>query len=171
MKYKCERCPQIRFNRHDDLLDHLWGQHKIGQQPTCDTCGKTYAKMRGLRRHIKVHFFPFSLRNNYGPFFKNFLQCCLFQEKHLNQFTHHCPVKGCDFKVESKGKLDKHIEVKHPKNPKWQCKECKKTLATQEILVHHLASYLFLGISSFFFDFTQIFGVFFFFRPGDPAAH
>lgn len=140
-------------------IDHFWNNTN-GDYFECEICKGNYKSIEGLERHMKVvHAAALKMPENPATVVT---VPCNFCNKPFTDFEEFCThFLNCPEKVESSNPLvcplcqkaiDKrhnyfsHLRGKHFFVKNWpqyyECKKCKKKLATQELLIVHLATHV-----------------------------
>ena len=133
--YKCEDCIKI-IHQHQQQIDQ---EKKI--EPTCDSCGKTFTKSIGLRKHIlRVH----EGRKKYKC--KNCGKC-FFRRSGLRKHKkcvydgrkdHKCDTCGKSFTTAGYLRMHATMHTVHEGNKDYKCDSCGKSFHQEGHLKRHI---------------------------------
>ncbi|XP_072250585.1 zinc finger protein 1035 [Leuresthes tenuis] len=141
--YKCPDCT-MQFSSKSGLLEHQNKQHMDGKQFKCERCGKTFAKMRYLRKHEGRHRLKDTTDTVVHVVETKFkcAQCHskfnTAQELSLHMRLHAGEYR-CDmcYKSFSQRSLLKHHQESHVGEVVYECTECDKAFAFPHLLEEH----------------------------------
>jgi len=141
--FQCKTC-DARFPNRTRLKNHEMRIHSTDHPNKCEVCGKKYAYMQDLNKHMKSHEakpkFPC---NQCG---KTFARLCNF-EAHVSlfidgvchgEFPYICQECGRGFKKTQS--LGRHLATHYEERP-YQCNNCGKAFKTNDNLLHHMRTH------------------------------
>jgi len=141
--FQCKIC-DARFPNRTRLKNHEMRIHSKDHPNKCEVCGKKYAYMQDLNKHMKSHEakpkFPC---NQCG---KTFARLCNF-EAHVSlyidgvchgEFPYICQECGRGFKKTQS--LGRHLATHYEERP-YQCNNCGKAFKTNDNLLHHMRTH------------------------------
>ncbi|KAM4580879.1 zinc finger protein 1035 [Odontesthes bonariensis] len=141
--YKCLDC-SMQFSSKSGLLEHQNKQHMDGKQFKCERCGKTFAKMRYLKKHEGRHRLKETADTVVHVVETKFkcaqchTKCNTAQELSLHMRLHAGEYR-CDmcYKSFSQRSLLKHHQESHVGEVVYECTECDKAFAFPHLLEEH----------------------------------
>lgn len=113
-------CPYAT-NRKQDLREHMWSKHDLGERIEClkegclkeDGTGKKMSSKKNLKTHDTT--------------------------VHKKIWKFRCKVEGCNFRTQSQALFKDHKNKKHAKKPKlYTCLHCKKDFRGKTNLRRHM---------------------------------
>ncbi|XP_041843175.1 zinc finger protein 1035 [Melanotaenia boesemani] len=145
--YKCSDC-SLQFSSKSALLEHQNKRHQDRKQFECERCGKTFAKMRYLRKHESRHRLKEANNIAVQPVGTKFKcgQCSTKlntpEELSLHMRLHAEEQAGdfrCDmcYKSFSQRSLLKQHQESHVGEVVYECTECDKAFAFPHLLEEH----------------------------------
>lgn len=131
--FVCDLCPKF-YNGNNHLWKHVSKQHKGDPSVTCNICLRTSASRAHLERHkLKYHSDPVERLISRQP-------------NDIEPQTHKCPLCGREFRIRSL--LKKHsksckgikppVQKMQPVNGVFPCSKCGKTFEQQSVLSKHM---------------------------------
>uniref|UniRef100_A0A1B0CXE2 C2H2-type domain-containing protein n=2 Tax=Lutzomyia longipalpis TaxID=7200 RepID=A0A1B0CXE2_LUTLO len=133
----CSYCGRICAKR--SALDiHVKVMHTHESLGVCEYCGRGFATLTHLRRHITVHTGERPFKCDYkdcGQSFREKTSFIVHQRRHTGEKPYQCEICGKSFKDQSTRKI--HYRQHTGENP-YSCELCGKTTKQKQNLKSHM---------------------------------
>lgn len=141
--YNCPVC-SMQFSSKSGLLEHQNKQHRVEKRFKCELCGKTFARSRYLKEHVRRH----RQKNGAQPA-ESKIKCtqCGTEFSTAQDLSVHMRLHAekevgvfrCDmcYKSFSKWSQLKHHQESHVGQVVYECTECDKAFAFPHLLEEH----------------------------------